>query len=549
MSRRTEVLKRVEGLLEVGDTNAQIRELPGFASVLEEPGDPEEKLRAKAQFAQVALVLCELKRPAAFLSPYVNDDLSINEGHLRRLLDDEGCSSLVRGMVASAVANFTYRAGAAATGKAYGRVAAELLAQRVSGDDVQRELAARANDIWLSRLLWRIGERDEAEALLERTHNQLQQGLNRRSNVVGGLCLLTALTLDVWASFDWFRGRLKDAQHRIYRAISLLRSDLVNDRIRLGSGLLMAGRIEATHSVTGFAWARFLLDEAKEKFADAAEELFSPQALERFTPEERAPFEANGGRWCHPFGRRALVQQAQCLIKARELDEAEAVLGEADAYPVEDGREGGRSSAETTLARLWICERRAERNEKLWRDCVELARKLVERRDDLSERLKAEAYLHYGLCLTRLAGPHDYARLKEAGEQLGEAIEVASREGLAKIEAAAKFALAENLIASQERHEARERFEEARALKATLDSTLLDRIEKLVAEKLDCPQPIEVPPGLSFKEAKRAFMKQYFEHHADRAQTSEALFDAVGLSSASVYRYLRETGVKFTRGD
>ena len=161
----------------------------------------------------------------------------------------------------------------------------------------------------------------------------------------------------------------------------------------------------------------------------------------------------------------------------------------------------------------------------------------------MSERLKAEANLHYGLCLTRMAGPREHARCRTAREHLSEAVRIANQEGLPKIEAAAKFALAENLAESGEKHEARERFEEARALRSNLDSTLLTRIERLVAEKLDYPLPIEVNPRLQYKEAKEAFMRQYFEHHAQQAHTSRDLLDAVGLSQASVYRHFNKFGL------
>jgi hypothetical protein len=201
--------------------------------------------------------------------------------------------------------------------------------------------------------------------------------------------------------------------------------------------------------------------------------------------EASKTFKISGNPWL----AEALLQKAQTLIKAGNLDAAEKELGEArqEAERIETNNpeEAHVVRKDVDLTRIWLEIRRAsdpathDRASK-WLDCMKLAEKLYDE-DRLPPRLLAEKALQYGRTLTHVKGEE----AKGLGI-LGEARELARRDGRRKIELAALLAMAENLTLQGRFRDANDRLAEANLLrvKARTSSTFLEDWERSISDEL-----------------------------------------------------------------
>ena len=467
-----------------------------------EAGDRLQSPLAKARWAQVHLLMEDVESAIKCLQPYLDrrsGKLSFDRSRFKNK------SSFAEALLLSLIASILYRERR----YKYGQTAAELAHDRMSRVEADQSRIDHAildyeNRVWLARLASRNGKLEKAEETLRGTTAGLDAHLR---GSVGGVDRIRALALDAWASLDWSRGNLQGAQLKIYQALALLRSGSVSDSTQLGLCLYAAGRIESTHSVTGFATALRLLDEARKEL----------QRIE------------------HPWIGRVMVQAAHCHVKAGQIDEARAELESARKLPVDSEYERAFIRAEILLTETWILEKEAFRHPDRWESCLISARKL-DMSKNKSRRLDIEGKLHHGRALV-----HGTPEQRKRGlKKLAQALQEARTDDRRKIETAVQVAMSEGWLAACDAAQALKHWEEANRLIEHVESGFLPGWIREVGRRLNAPIRIDLRPEQSLAAGKKQCERELVAYHAARAASKADVGRRLDVTAVHAARLLKE---------
>ena len=486
--------------------------------------DNPEDLQIRARSAQLSLLMVNKADAARSLSPFVRigegRQLILDYGQLRRLQEHRFPFSA--GIALAQIADLMFRSLESKRGSELAASADALLSKH---DDTvpyeDRFLARRENEIWWCRLLWRAGEHRRAESLLSEAVNELRRSLQHGTVDAapverGGVELLIAVALGLWASFDWMRGLLNDARRKVYEALFLLGTGDVDDPIRLAHALFTAGRIEAPQSTIGFSWSLNILQRA------------------------RRLYEANH----HPFVARTIVQQSQCLLKMGRADLAEILLQEVDHLTtaiIADEDEKVFARAEAQLTRLWILEEKAIETGD-WVPCKGPAEAL-EAAEGLPSRVGLENMLHQGRVLVHLEDRRDLDRGRNLLDTVVRESQNARR---LRIEVGAYFALVESYLEGIDRNPelAREYWEKALRLRTSIESTYLARWEQRLGPKFDGPFFFSASPNLTLHDARDRFEAAFLGHVSSCSRNTNELINRLGVAKSTFWFLLKRHNIR-----
>jgi tetratricopeptide (TPR) repeat protein len=503
------IVDRARALFETGQVGEALKLRKELRdAVIKGKEKSADALQAQAMTAYLDLMMLDKTQALKCLEPFLiwqgEAGTQINRKELAHVTDP-----FLGGLITAQLANLLYRSFNYEKGEQIASEADALL--RRSGDATLFMFLTRwESRIWRARLAWRCGRRQEAEHSLQ----EALENLGRRHNSErerGGIELLMAVALSLWAAMDWVRGRLDDARRKIYQSLFLLRGGEANDPIRLAYALYTGGKIEASYSSTEFEWPIRLLCESEEIFR----------------------------KHRHPFLCRATIQRAQCLVKAGRIDDAEKVLGQLAMSDIQDPDERAYAEAESGLTRLWISERRVRNGMARWQDCLRESRKLLHSVDTLPRRLQAEIHLHHGRALIHL---EDRNKGREHSQK---ALEIAERDGRIKIQAGAYFVLTESFLGPQaDQGMALHHWKEGLRLLANVQSSYLSQWKEDLAPRIEGPIIFSLPNHLPLARAKEEFMRDYLRYHCARAVSLKDLLKHLGISRASLFRWMKELGIK-----
>ena len=303
--------------------------------------------------------------------------------------------------------------------------------------------------------------------------------------------LLEAFALDIWANIDWAHGDSDAAGRRIYRAIHLLRSGVVEDSTRLGYVLFTAAKIEGTFSKDNKRRiALNLLSDAKKKLSVD-----------------------------HPLWKRLRLQEAKTYIKAGNRPAAEEILNQLDC-------DTPQLRAEAALVRSWQFLRDKQHDK-----AEAQARMILDLQKQVSPRLHAEAVLHLGRALIGATGG------KEGIDKLEEAYREAEQ-NRPKIAALACFELARAYSYQDNPDEALAFWQNANALLDRSKSTFLEEVRDTLANELKFSWSFTVETD-HFEDEKRKFGTAFFERlrriHGDNPKD---IADAAGVVVNTAKKWL-----------
>ncbi len=497
-----------------GNADAQIRLMKALFDLATNRGQelPSElRFEVQARAAQLHLMMMRVHDAAKCLRPYaeVTDEgeVVLNESKVAEL--KAGSSSYGRGCLLRELGNLLYRVHRHKQGRslaAIGNVFLKRDSPGPSGRD--RLLAELESRIWWSRLLWHCEEFSEAKELIRECVLDLSEAMKDETAPRGGIDLLVAVALDLWASFNLAAGETDVARRRIYQALFLLRGGRVRCKVRLAYSMYSAARIEAAgYSKSSYQWCRDLFNESERLF----------------------------GNHEHPFQLRARIMHAQFLTKhkvqRREVDE---LLNSEDLKSrlTIDPEEKSYVEASELLTRVWAEERGARENPKLWEHCIELGKQL-----DLLQskpaRLKAEGKLHLGLALIQIekSRPAGQARLREA-------LEISGRCNLMRIKAATHLAFVEYHQLEREPALAREHWNIAAGLLRTMRSSFLYDWSRRLEDKLEAPATVELNLEGKLKTILERVHQDYLKYHTTKTTDKQQLWQEMGVPQATGYRLL-----------
>jgi hypothetical protein len=479
-----------------------------------DPFDPV-RLQLEARGAQLYLVLVDKASAIRCLGNFVSssDGRSVVVDAERLDEMSQQVDPFSGGLTFAQAANLLYRSLDAELGAELAERADSYLSFR-DGNWIDVELARLENRIWWSRLLWRSGQQPRAETLLAKTVDELGSSFsetvdNRKLEETGGLDLLIALALDLWASWDWVRGTLDDGRRRIYEALFLLANGPAHDPVRLAHAQHTAARIEASDPASGSAWALRMLAEA--------EELLGNEKL-------------HGGK-PHPFVMRIRAQRAQTEVRSGRLREARQTLDRVDLSSLTDEDERSFVESDAALTEVWLAEGEATRDG--WQKCLELSRKLVRKDDRLPLRLHLEGMLHHGIALVRTDNHREgqkylqQARIEGRGHQRK------------KIELAACLGLVESFSSRKETwSRAVQCWEDARLLAFGLRSRYLGHWFREVGTLMQRLELLEVDPKRPLNPQLERFEEIYLQNGAAAARNMDELVQWSGVPRPTLYRKL-----------
>jgi tetratricopeptide (TPR) repeat protein len=468
---------------------------------------PEERLYANIMAAKLDTLMFAKADAEESLRPYVTLDnkqrAKPNWKNLESLENQQ--NSFITGTLFTEVANFLFRKYAFQEGMKIAERADSLLSKGDgSPDGLSLLLAKGENTIWLARLAARCNQQQYAEKILRKMVEEMESKYSiYKKGERGGIDHILAMAFDLWASFDWIRGD-RSARQKIYRALFLLRDGEADDPIRLAHALYIAGKIEASYSVTDFEWPIRLLEDAQEKFME----------------------------YKHPLARRCAIQKAQCLTKADKREDARDVLNKAKAIEISDIEELTYSEAESTLTEVWIREAKARDKSGNWEDCIDEAKKLIAKIEHLPRRLQAETHLHYGIILIHL---EKYA---DAQNHLDKAITLVEKDGRIKLKVGVCFAYAESYKKSGDPEKALKWWKNGLQLFANVQSSHLSQWkDRLAREFPDNQLIININPKQSKEEMKLAIRKALLLYREAVGSSSD------NMSRATEYRWRKGAGM------
>lgn len=493
-------------------------------------GIPDERIRlsVQARVAQLNLLLMRLDRAAEALSPYAEftsrGRLRFHDASVEDLIAS-GENSFEVALALTQLANLAYRACYYPRGVEIAKEARRLLRDKCQ--DAPRDLKFLAefeNEIWLARLEWHCGSYQEAENILRLTLRELTKEL-RNSTLRGGIELLAAVALGMWASFDWrSSNKLRDARRKAFQAAFILSQGIVKSSIRLAHCLYMAGRIEASYSLDSVGWWEELYNNAEEIFR----------------------------RHHHIFQLRVRMQKALCLIGYGDIDQARQILDDLDKKMAEATQENTDFNsriypkemeyvlANNALGRVWIKEYEARKEPAKWEECVELAA-AIEEQELQHPRLRAEGQLHYGLALTKCGKNKQET---EGRAILEDTILLAQKHNLTKIEIAARFALVESFVShGGDNAKAQSHWDLATDLLREVRSSFLFRWKSTLGPDINTLNRVEVEINQTFEEAVSELAKKYLKYHSSRSNKKAALWNTIGVTPTKGYRLLEKYNV------
>ena len=468
--------------------------------------------------------MLRVEQARKLLSPFLSPDHRTTARKMEARFSRKG-SQFAAALLTTQLSAFHYRTIDNRAAEHLARLAERLLGSMTEEvSQIDLSIAVSNNRIHLSRILWRQGDREAAERVLQAATDLIMTRLSRvwnasaeprpktesSANSKGGLLLQLAFALDLGAGYDWVRGNLNEARRKIYQASSILRTDEVFCAPSLAHSLWVCGRVEATASEYGYPLALTWLDESQQGF----------QSIR------------------HPLYYRVRTQIAQCLAKAGRDDAAQQILDDMKTQEkprIERGHDSERRfvQAEIHLTRVWIAQASARRTRE-WSEYLESAREL-EKAPGKTPRLTAEAKLHVGLGLSRTAGENCRDAAQEA---LQDALAFATERDYRKIAIGARLGLCESLLSDDRREEAIEHRETASRELLSINSTFLARWADDLGQRLAGPVFFEFDPRAKLDDAIKSFKAHFVAHASQAAKSKKDLQRQLGVSRATVWRIL-----------
>jgi tetratricopeptide (TPR) repeat protein len=496
-----------------------------------QPASPRNTTLAAARLigAQLFLPRLELDKAEECLAPYLGERVAELD-ELARSPE----SRMLAGLLYAETGNLLFRRLEMERGLALAGHGVDLLATAPSqSGDKYTAIYSCLAPAWLARLAWHAGQRDAAR---ERIAKCIAQTQHLRSDwphkAIGGIDLVLAVQLDLAAEFYASSGQTDMAALYAQWGVMLLRESTAQDCARLGHLLYVLGKAEARRGrADGYRFASSLLRSARREYARADDTTRNGHA--------------------HPFRFRAMTQEAQCLVRAGELEAAEALLSETESAMGKasiTALEREHCTAYVTVTRVWILERQARGSswsETLTRSYREAAERLLRLfgTSRSAARLRSDAYLHLGVANSHL-GEHEHAmRALDSAERL------AREEHHATTSVAVEFARSEALLACtpEALEPANRHFERGSGMMLDgIRNEYLEDWRMRLAARLNHRLLIWIDPDMSAGDAVDAARRNYLRFRLQRwsGRDQNNLAESMGMSRHTLTRWIHELGLR-----